>query len=539
MDYSSHFNPNVTPQSEQADPTQVENSGGGFSFQVDSFARLRRFLILGSEGGSYYASESELTRDNARAVLDCLGKDAPAVVREIVEISQSGRAAKNEPAIFALALAATYPNSGAMGAIPKVCRIGTHLFHFAAYVDAFRGWGGPLRRGIASWYTDMPLGKLALQVVKYRQRDGWGHRDLLRKSHPKATSDARNAIFNYVTQGYTDENSPHLSTMICAVEAIGRLGIADVGAAVNLISDNRLPREVVPTHFLNCPDVWDALLPHMGVTALVRNLGKMTSVGCITPFSPGEALVADLLSDSDALTRSRIHPIQVLSALRTYGSGKGIRGNLTWDPSQLVLGALDDAFYAAFKNVRPCGKRIMLALDVSGSMASHEIAGVAGLTPRVASAALALVNAKVDHALITHFTGRGHGGMYYPTDTPTMEQTPIRPGMTLDSAMEVIQGLNCGPTDCAAPMVWAQQNDVEVDAFVVYTDNETNCGRIHPHEALKQYRRATGIDAKLIVVSMVANDFTIADPNDPGMLDVIGFDSAAPALITDFIRGDM
>src|SRR5262249_30824452 len=36
---------------------QVPNSAGGYAWEVDEWTRLRRFLILGSEGGSYYASE--------------------------------------------------------------------------------------------------------------------------------------------------------------------------------------------------------------------------------------------------------------------------------------------------------------------------------------------------------------------------------------------------------------------------------------------------------------------------------------------------
>jgi 60 kDa SS-A/Ro ribonucleoprotein len=43
-----------------------------------------------------------------------------------------------------------------------------------------------------------------------------------------------------------------------------------------------------------------------------------------------------------------------------------------------------------------------------------------------------------------------------------------------------------------------------------------------------------GIPAKLIVQAFVANPFSIADPNDAGMLDVIGFDTAVPSLIHDF-----
>jgi 60 kDa SS-A/Ro ribonucleoprotein len=37
---------------------------------------------------------------------------------------------------------------------------------------------------------------------------------------------------------------------------------------------------------------------------------------------------------------------------------------------------------------------------------------------------------------------------------------------------------------------------------------------------------------------MTSTGFTIADPTDAGMLDVVGFDSAAPAIMADFARGD-
>ena len=62
-------------------------------------------------------------------------------------------------------------------------------------------------------------------------------------------------------------------------------------------------------------------------------------------------------------------------------------------------------------------------------------------------------------------------------------------------------------------------------------------GDIHPAQALRNYRHASGIEARLIVVGMVSNGFSIADPNDPGMLDVVGFDSATPQLVSDFARG--
>ena len=85
-------------------------------------------------------------------------------------------------------------------------------------------------------------------------------------------------------------------------------------------------------------------------------------------------------------------------------------------------------------------------------------------------------------------------------------------------------------------MIWAAKNRIPVDTFVIYTDSETWAGNVHPSRALAEYRQKMGIAAKLVTVGMVSNGFTIADPGDAGQLDVVGFDTAAPALISDFSR---
>jgi 60 kDa SS-A/Ro ribonucleoprotein len=110
----------------------------------------------------------------------------------------------------------------------------------------------------------------------------------------------------------------------------------------------------------------------------------------------------------------------------------------------------------------------------------------------------------------------------------------ISPRQRLDDVVRQVSSLPMGGTDCALPMVWATKNKVEADAFVVYTDSETWAGNVHPVQALRAYRERMGIAAKLIVVGMVSNGFTIADPSDAGMLDVVGFDTATPQLISGF-----
>ena len=76
MQFTKWFNLKATSQRAPIPGTsQVRNSNAGYSWAVDDWARLDRFLILGSEGGSYYATERKLTRDNAEAVLRCIAAD--------------------------------------------------------------------------------------------------------------------------------------------------------------------------------------------------------------------------------------------------------------------------------------------------------------------------------------------------------------------------------------------------------------------------------------------------------------------------------
>ncbi|MGY2050884.1 TROVE domain-containing protein [Methylobacterium sp. JK268] len=529
FDYAKLFSLRRTPQSEPI-PRTVPNSAGGHAFPVDDWTRLDRFLVLGAEGGSYYAGERALTRENAGAVLRCLKADGARAVETIVAVSAGGRAPKQDPAIFALALAAGAEDlavrRAALAALPRVCRTGTHLFQFAEAVGATRGWGRSLRRAVARWYEDKPLDVLAYQAVKYRSRNGWSHRDLLRLAHPEAGEADRAALFEWICRGTLAADLPPLVHGFAAVQREG----VDGAAAAQLVRSHGLPWEALPTELLRSRAVNEALVEGMPIGALVRQLGRLTAAGVLAPFSEGTERVRAALSDRERILKARLHPMALLIALRTYASGRGERGKLTWEPVGTIVEALNAAFYTAFRAVTPTGRRLVLALDVSGSMSVGSVAG-SPLTPREAAAAMALVTAATEeHWQVVGFTagpsGRGTG----------LTPLPFGPSLRLDAAVAATADLPFGPTDCALPMLWALERGIRADAFVVYTDSETWAGDVHPVEALRRYREHTGIPAKLVVVGLVSNGFSIADPEDAGMLDVVGFDTAAPALIADFLR---
>lgn len=497
----------------------VENSAGGYTFMLDDFARLNRFLILGVDQGTYYTGNRPLALENAAVVSRCLDADPKRTVDVICEVSHAGRAPKTDPAIFALALACSHEAARgyALSRLSDVCRIGTHLFHFAEFVQGQRGWGRGLRRAVALWY-ERDADALAYQLVKYRQRDGWTHRDLLRLAHPQAPSEAHKVLYDFTC-------GREVTGVSRIVEGYLKAQDADAEEAADLVREYRLPWETLSSEHLAKAETWSALLESgsLPLTALVRNLGVMTARGVVAPNSNGAKTVVDRLRDVEAINKARLHPVAILNALITYQQGVS-RGGVTWAPVSPVVDALNGAFYSSFGSVEAAGKRTVLGLDVSSSMTWSAVPGAA-FNAMQGATAMALVTAATEPETIpVAFSHR-------------MVPVDVSPRRRLDDQMRELQKVPMGRTDCALPMLWALESRVEADTFIVYTDNETWAGRIHPFQALQQYRDKTGIGARLIVVGMTSTGFTIADPSDPGMLDVVGFDTSAPQVMADFSAG--
>ena len=534
-----------TPQTEQMlGENQVKNNAGGYVYALDMFKTLDRFLILGTEGGTYYVKEQKLTKAAAKNVVACIQADYKRTVDTIVAVSDAGRAPRNTPAEFALALAAAdgrpEVRAYALAALPKVCRIPTHLYHFMQFVTDLRGFSRGLRNGIMRWLDAMPTDKLAFEFVKYQSRDGWSGADVLRLVHPVTAYPDRNAVYRWMlgkdsgpmtvtrgkgadarvsTYGGLTATRPEI---INAFEAAKRAK-DDPKELVRLINAHKLTREMLPTEGLQHAEVWQALLEiGMPLTALIRNLGNLGARGVLTPMSAASRLVVSRLADGEALRKSRVHPMAILIALKTYQSGRGMRGSNTWNAVPAVVDALDTAFYASFQNVEPTGKRMLFGVDVSGSMSSA-ISGFP-ITSAEAAGAMALICAKTEKDYYIHgFTDQ-------------FVDLGITPKMRLDQACRAVLKSNFGSTNAAVPFIWALRNKVDVDAVVVITDSETWAGDTHVKQALKAYRDGRGIAAKEVVMATTATEFTIADPNDPLTLDVVGFDTTAPAVIADFVR---
>lgn len=527
--YTTHFT-STTPQTApipEARHAMTRNRAGGWSFEVSDEVRLDRFLILGTADNTYYATARELTRE-AVTCLDRLlesGKGLEVVAR-IVEISDSGRAPKNEPAIMALAYCLKVGNletrRAASEATPKVCRTLTHLYGFTEAIQTFgkKGWGRLSVGALHRWFDALSDDALAYQLIKYRQRNGWTVRDLLRLSHYHDSRFGRDNIIGWAA----GRGAAELPAVIDAYEQAQNAESAS--HMVSLIRDHKLPWEAVPSKWATNRDVQSALFEHMPLTATIRQLGRLTTHGILSPNSADAHRAVERISDREALRRARVHPMAIYTASRTYASGRGLRGGLSWTPVPEIVNALDVAFRLAFENVPSTGKRLVIGVDSSGSMHGGDVMGIPGFHPNEAAAVMAFVTASREpnsHVVAFDVSPR-------EVDFHRVESVREAVG-TIHRA-----GLG-GGTNCAVPIQWADQHVHDADAFVIYTDEETWQGSIHPIEAVCQYRERHNVPAKIVSTAFVAHGYTIRGPrDDAGSLAVVGFDDAVPSLIASFVE---
>lgn len=519
-----------TPQTEKAAKGQKRNNAGGFSFKVDDKDRFRRFLTIGTDGGTYYVGEKKLTDDSVKFVQKYIKKVGVQAVDEIVEVSSNALAPKNTQAIFALVIALNSDDlavkSAAKAALPKVARTATHLFEAAQFVENLTGWGRAKKNAFAAWYTDKPAGQVAYQAVKYRQRNGWTHRDVLRLAHPQGLDQT---VANFILgKEYSAAEAPEIINAFNALQSAG-----SENEVISLLALNKSATwEMIPTEFHKSAKVWKTLFYNgMGQTALLRNTTRMDKLGLFDDMVFA-ADYAQALSNAEAIEKGRLHPINYLNAYVKYAGDPDSYGS-HWRSSydspsatsqnQKVVAALEDGYNKAFKNVNPANKRTLMGLDVSGSMSMN----ANGLDISCATLGAAFSQTLVKREPYARIMGFAN----------TFKDLKIGEADSLKQVINKTANQNFGGTDCALPMTWALKNKIDVDTFVIFTDSETWSGGQHAHQALERYRQQQGIASRLVVVAATGTHHSVADPSDAGSMDVSGFDSSAPKLIADFSAG--
>jgi 60 kDa SS-A/Ro ribonucleoprotein len=534
MNYNFFTKKNTNTRQTQPIPGRetemIKGRSGGYMFDAGIWKMLRRCLLIGTAKSTYYAGKRELTEDFVAVVNQAVAENPGRVAEEILYASD-GRAINNSAPILALVLLSMGETPEAKKAFAEifgqVVRTGSHFYEWLNYTKSLRGFGKVVREAGKSWLSREDVKGLAYQLLKYQQRQGFTHRDALRLFHVKPPTETHRELFEWVVKGWEElpaEIPGDALAQIWWYEWLKR-NPSETHAA---IAQGRLTHEMAAPVGKMDQQAWQLLFQEMPIGAMLRNLGSLTELGVLRADESANILrVEAILNNKEHLRKGRIHPIDVLKALKTYQSGGKLgRSQKTWQPVPRIVDILEKAVELSFDVVQPTGKVFMHAIDVSGSM-SWGVVDSVGLSCCEIATAMALVTAKAEQ----NYMIRGFATEF--RDLGITAKDSFR------SALAKASNQNFGGTDASVAYDWMIQHKFKADVICFWTDNESWAGYKHPTQALAQYRQKVNPNAKAVYVTLAPYNITLVDPQDPLSWDLAGFDPGTPRIIQMLATGEL
>ncbi len=522
-----------TPQTQPIlgrEAEMIRGRSGGYTFDAGIWSMLRRCLLIGTAKSTYYAGKQELTDDFVSVLQNAIAQNPARVAEEIVYASD-GRSINNSAPILALVLLSMGETKEAKQAFqeifPTVIRTGSHFYEWLSYTKSLRGFGKVVREAGKTWLSREDVKSLAYQLLKYQQRQGFTHRDALRLFHVKPPTEEHRQLFEWVVKGWAELPSDIPSPVLAQIwwyEWLKR----NPEQTHQAISQGHLTHEMAAPVGKMDKAAWQLLFDEMPVGAMLRNLGSLTQLGVLrTDGYKNLQRIEGTLNSKERLRKGRIHPIDVLKALKTYQSGGKLgRSQKTWQPVPRIVDILEKALEMSFDVVEPTGKVFMHAVDVSGSM-SWGVVNSVGLSCCEIATAMALVTAKAEK----NYAIRG-----FSTD---FRDLGITAKDSFSSALKKASNQNFGGTDAAVAYDWMIKNKFKADVICFWTDSESWAGNKHPSQALAQYRQKINPDIKAVYITLAPYQLTLVDPQDPLSWDMGGFDPGIPRIIQMLASGDI
>lgn len=535
--------PSTIPQSKPLpgrEKEMTDNSSGGYSFKLEDAKILERWMINGSENGTYYTPENEVTVMGT-ATLKVVPK--AKIVEIAKDVIENGRAPVLDYAIYCLAYVAYHGNVTEKQLVYSVApTILTNTPQFTKFLQSYQAikkietgksniGGSGICRAISRWYDNMNAGQMCYQVAKYPQRNGFHHRDLLRLSHIGRTEsngktyklpDDKVSVVQYAlwhAKGGDEKPSIITSTNkdhkhIAGKEAIEKA--TSLKDALKIMEDYHLTHEMVPTKFQGSKDFYEIMLTQSKVYATIRRLGAASAKGVFAPMSALTKEVVKRITDTEALKDQKVHPMRIYDAMTTYQLGRGEKGTLVWTPSSEIIAALELAFYNAIGVIPDSGKNILIAVDHSHSMHGK---------PLNFAAAMAAVLVRSQSSC--HVIG-------YASEISTPQITRHM-GMNAIKAEIGRVGIPSG-TNGALPYMYAQKECKDADAIISITDGFSWQGKTHISIEANKWRSAcnkpTGKAVEMISSMGITSNM---DPLDLNSLMTLCMDAQAAIQTMNFI----
>lgn len=487
-------------------PANTRNEAGGLAYSLTDKAALAQYLVTGTFNNTFYATAD----DQLAKVQELVAKvDSNFLAKAAVYATEKGRM-KDMPAFAAAVLAAR----GEVALLSKVFnRIMNpkRLYNFVQIIRSGvvgrKSFGTAIKRLILNWLESRTDEQIFLASIGHANPS---LADIIKMVHPRPSTKSRNALYAYLLgKEYVKRDLPLLVRQYESFKAGDRKTVPALPFMV--LSSLPLTDEQWKQIAVDMP--WNTL--RMNLNTLARH--NVFSDSNITN------MLASKLRNSTEVRKNSVFPYQIMAVFNNVDAGV---------PMELTL-ALQDAMEVATENVPSLNKKVVVAVDVSGSMGSAVTGNRPGSTSKVSC---------VDVAALVAATvlRKNPNAEVLPFDT-SVRIVRLNPR---DSIMTNARQLaiNGGGTACSVPLLDLNSRNVNADVVIYVSDNMSWAdyynrygGTGMANEWVKFKRRNPKAKLVLIDIQPYANT-QVSD--SPDVLNIGGFSDSVFEVIEAFVNGN-
>ena len=506
----------------------ARNNAGGKAYRMTDRHALAQLALTGTFNNTFYVQG----KVQLEQVLELCNKVPARFVAQLAVYSRQKGYMKDMPVLL-LAYLSTVDSDLFASVFDKIINNGKQLRNFVQVmrsgVVGRKSLGSRPKKMVQNWFASRTSEKLFFNSMGNNPSMA----DVIKMMHPHPESQEKEATFGYIL-GRDEINHEALPDVIQNYHTF-------LNKKAGRRKLPKAPFEMLSSAGLSTSE-WAQLAEQMTWQQLRQNLNTLQRHGVLNDNKIIQQL-AKKLSDRHAILASNVFPTQLLAAYLHAGGKMSQSRYSYWShiksttplPAAL-LNALQNALDISLENVPACNGKMVIFVDVSGSMHSP-ITGTSKTTSKIAcvdAAALfasALLKKSSENTVVVPFDTKLHKACLNPRDSI----------MTNASKLSKFGG---GGTNCSLGMKWLNTQKEHVDVVVYLSDYESwadyhNTGyRGAPLAALwKTYRKTVNSDAKLVCVDLQPHT-TLQAHNDSHVLNIGGWSDQMFKIIVDFVNSD-
>jgi 60 kDa SS-A/Ro ribonucleoprotein len=484
-------------------PATSANEAGGLAYQRSAEQALALYAATGCLNGTYYAGGEEQL---AQALLLAAQVEPVFVAKTAVHARRVSHM-KDMPALLLASLSLRDGELFAK-AFGHVVDSGRMLRNVVQILRSGRvgrkSLGSRPKRLVREWIQAASSDVLINAAVGNQPSLA----DLIRMVHPKPANAEREALYAWIVgRPYAEAALP---AKLQGYEAFKREAGAEV-PDMPFLYFTSLPLSAAH---------WQSIARNASWQTLRMNLNHFGRHGVFEDQGLLHELVAKL-TDAAAIAKARVFPYQLLMAYRAGA-----------DLPDAIRGALHEAMEVATRQVPVIAGKLVVAVDVSGSMASPVTGHRKGAT-----SAVRCVDAAALFAASLLRSNPQARVLPFDTQVRSLRLEPRDTVMTQATQLAALCG---GGTSVSAPLVQLNREQAQVDLLVLVSDNEswrdTRAGGAT--ETMRQWAqiKARCPQAKLVCIDLqpVATSQAVERED---VLHVGGFSDAVFEVVAAFAAG--